>query len=89
VLKTMKTMQVREAKASLSAVVEAAQNGEPTVITKHGKAAAMVVPIAEGQKLYPDDRDRQKQRDFVDFLLTYPGGIELERNESPSREVDF
>lgn len=33
----MKTMQLREAKASLSALVEAAENGEPTVITKHGK----------------------------------------------------
>ncbi|AZO65605.1 type II toxin-antitoxin system prevent-host-death family antitoxin [Mesorhizobium mediterraneum] len=81
----MKTMQLREAKASLSVLVAAAANGEPTVITKHGKPTAMVVPIDEGRKLYPQN----SQKDFVDFLLQYPGGIELERNESPSREVEF
>jgi prevent-host-death family protein len=80
----MKTMQVREAKAGLSALIEAAEKGEPTTITKHGKPAAMVVPIDKGRKLYPDDNDR-----FIDFLLTYPGGIELERNESPLRDFDF
>ncbi|MEP6566532.1 MAG: type II toxin-antitoxin system Phd/YefM family antitoxin [Mesorhizobium sp.] len=81
----MKTIQLREAKARLSALVEAAGNGEPTTITRHGKAIAMVVPIDEGRKLYPQN----SQRNFVDFLLQYPGGIELERNESPSREVEF
>jgi prevent-host-death family protein len=81
----MKTMQVREAKAGFSALIEAAENGEPTIITKHGKPAAMVVPIDEGRKLYP----QSSQKKFVDFLLQYPGGIELERNESPSREVEF
>lgn len=81
----MKTMQVREAKAGFSALVEAAENGEPTTITKHGKPTAMVVPIDEGRKLYPQG----SQKNFVDFLLQYPGGIELERNDSPSREVEF
>ncbi|MBN9221884.1 MAG: type II toxin-antitoxin system Phd/YefM family antitoxin [Mesorhizobium sp.] len=81
----MKSMQLREAKAGLSALVEAAGNGEPTIITRHGKPTAMVVPIEEGRKLYPQDT----QRNFVDFLLQYPGGIELERNESPSRDVEL
>ena len=80
----MKTMQVREAKAGFSALVEAAENGEPTVITKHGKPSAMIVPIDEGRKLYPND-----QRSFVDHLLSFPGGIEFERNESPSRDIDL
>ena len=81
----MKTIQLREAKAGLSALVEAAGKGEPTIITKHGKPTAMVVPIDEGRKLYP----QSNQKAFVDFLLRYPGGIEFERNESPSREVEF
>lgn len=81
----MKTMHVREAKADLSALVEAAERGQPTVITNHGKPSAMIVPIEEGRKLYP----QRSQKDFVDFLLTYPGGIDLERNESPSRDVEF
>jgi len=81
----MKTMQVRDAKAGFSALVEAAGNGEPTVITRHGKPMAMVVPIDQGRKLYPQG----SQRDFVDLLLQYPGGIDLERNESPSRDVEL
>ena len=80
----MKTMQVREAKASFSALVEAAENGEPTIITKHGKPAAAVVPIEVAQKLYSDRNDA-----FIDFLLKYPGGIELERNQSTLRDYDF
>lgn len=80
----MKTMQVRDAKAGFSALVEAAENGEPTIITKHGKPAAAIVSIEDVQKLYP-----VKRRNFGEFLLTYPGGIELERNETPSRDVDL
>lgn len=80
----MKTMQVREAKASFSALVEAAEKGEPTIITKHGKPTAMVVPIDEARKLYPDRNDA-----FIDFLLTYPGGVELERNQSSLRDFEF
>lgn len=80
----MKTMQVRDVKAGLSAVVEAAERGEPTIITKHGKPAAMVVSIEEGRKLHPE-----KKPNFVEFLMTFPGGVEFERNESPSRDVDF
>ncbi|MER8545228.1 type II toxin-antitoxin system Phd/YefM family antitoxin [Mesorhizobium sp. M0045] len=80
----MKTMQVRDAKAGFSALVEAAENGEPTIITKHGKPAAAIVSIEDVQKLYP-----VKRRNFGEFLLTYPGGIELERNEAPSRDVDL
>lgn len=80
----MRTMQVREAKAGFSALIEAAESGEPTIITRHGKPAAAVVSVEDMQKLYP-----VKRRNFGEFLLTYPGGIELERNESPSREIDL
>jgi prevent-host-death family protein len=80
----MKTMQVREAKAGFSALIEAAENGEPTTITKHGKPAAMIVPIDEARKLYP-----AKTPNLGEFLLTFPGGIEFERDSSPMRDVDL
>jgi prevent-host-death family protein len=80
----MKSVQVREAKAGLSALIEAAENGEATIITKHGKPAAAIVPIDAAQKLFP-----VKRPNFGEFLLTYPGGIELERNMSPSRDIDL
>jgi prevent-host-death family protein len=78
-------MQLREAKAGLSALVDAAEKGEPTIITRHGKPIAMVVPIDQGRKLYPD----RNNDDFIKFLMQYPGGVELERNRSPSRDFDF
>ncbi|TIM62793.1 MAG: type II toxin-antitoxin system Phd/YefM family antitoxin, partial [Mesorhizobium sp.] len=48
----MRTMQVREAKAGFSALIEAAESGEPTIITKHGKPAAAIVSVEDLQKLY-------------------------------------
>nr|WP_280137220.1 type II toxin-antitoxin system prevent-host-death family antitoxin [Aureimonas sp. Leaf454] len=46
---------MREAKTGFSALVEAAERGEPTIVTKHGRAAAMIVPVEEGRKLFPQD----------------------------------
>lgn len=80
----MKTMQVREAKAGFSALVEAAENGEATMITKHGKPAAVIVSVEDARKLYPE-----RKPNFGEFLLTYPGGITMERNKAPSRDVDL
>jgi antitoxin Phd len=62
----MKEIQLREAKATLSAVVEAAQNGEPTTITKHGRPAAVVVSHAEWTKL------KTRAPSFADLLLAVP-----------------
>jgi prevent-host-death family protein len=80
----MKTMQVRDAKAGFSALIEAAENGEPTMITKHGKPTAMIVPVEEGKKLYPEPK-----QNFLEFLMTFPGGIEFERDDTPMRDVDL
>lgn len=80
----MKTLQIRDAKASFSAVVEAAERGEPTVITKHGRPAAMVVPVEEGHRLY-----RRNKPSFIEHLLSIPGPLEIERDQRPLREVEF
>lgn len=81
----MKQMQLREAKAHLSEVVELAQSGEATTITKHGNPVAMVVPLEEGRKLYPQNKKR-----IVDVLMEYPGDdLDLERDRTPIREIDL
>lgn len=80
----MKTLQIRDAKASFSAVVEAAERGEPTVITKHGRPAAMVVPVEEGHRLY-----RRNKPSFIEHLLSFPGPLETERDRRSLREVEF
>ena len=40
-------VQLREAKAGLSALVSAAEKGEETIITRHGKAVARIVPMVD------------------------------------------
>ena len=78
----MKTLQLKEAKTAFSAIVEAAEHGEPTIVTKHGQPAAMIVPFDEGRRLYPDDRPS-----FADLLLSMPHDLEIERDGSPVRDI--
>lgn len=47
----MRAMQLREVKATLSAVVDSVQVGEPVAITRHGKKQAVVVGMAEWERL--------------------------------------
>jgi antitoxin Phd len=47
----MKEIQLRDAKASLSAVVDDAMKGKPAVITRHGKKQVVVVSYEEWQRL--------------------------------------
>lgn len=47
----MKDIQLRDAKANLSAVVDAAIHGKPSVITRHGKREAVVLGYDEWKKL--------------------------------------
>lgn len=81
----MKTFQVREAKATFSALIDAAERGQPTTITRHGKAAAVVVPVDDARRLYRDDGPS-----FAKMLLAFPGfDLEFERDHTPLRQVDL
>ncbi len=79
----MQVVQVRHAKASLSALIEAAERGEPTTITRHGKPAAVLVPIEDAERLYPPTGGS-----FADLLFAFPGMDEVERDQTPLRDVD-
>jgi antitoxin Phd len=48
---TMREIQLRDAKASLSAVVDEAVRGEPTIITRHGKPEAVILSFKEWERL--------------------------------------
>ncbi len=80
----MKSVQIRDAKAKLSALIEAAEHGRPTTITRHGRPAAVLVPIADAKRIYPD-----KRPNFADLLLAIPGDFEFERDRTPMRETDL
>lgn len=47
----MREIQLRDAKASLSAVVDEVVQGKPAVITRHGKPEVVVVSYEEWQRL--------------------------------------
>jgi antitoxin Phd len=47
----MREIQLRGAKAALSAVVDDAARGEPSIITRHGKPQAVVVGFDDWQRL--------------------------------------
>ena len=80
----MRTLGLRHAKASLSAVIEAAERGEATTITKHGRPAAVVVPVEHAKRLYEADRPS-----FASLLMQIPHPVESERDASALREADL
>lgn len=47
----MRQIELRDAKASLSDVVDEAVRGNPVVITRHGKPAAVILSFEEWQRL--------------------------------------
>lgn len=47
----MREIQLRDAKANLSAVVDEAMQGNPAVITRHGKRQAVVLSYDEWERL--------------------------------------
>jgi len=47
----MREIQLRDAKAALSAVIDQARQGEPTIITRHGRPEAVIISFEEWQRL--------------------------------------
>ena len=82
----MKTLSLSNADV-LARSVEDATRGEPTLITRDGKASAMIVPLTEGRKLYSDLPDHRPS--FADLLLAMPAGLEIERLDGPFSTVDL
>jgi antitoxin Phd len=80
----MRILRLRDAKAAFSAVVEAAERGEATTITKRGKPAAVIVPVDDARRLYPVDRPN-----FADLLMSIPYPLDIERDPSPFRDADL
>lgn len=78
----MNALQIREAKAGFSAIVTAAEKGRPTLITRHGQAVAMLVPAAEGRRLFPGVTPS-----LADYLLQTPERLKTQRSKSGLRSV--
>lgn len=78
----MRKIQLKDAKASLSAVVDQATRGKPSVITRHGKPQAVVVGFADWERL-------SRVPSFGRLLMSAP--LEpsdlRERDRTPLREA--
>jgi prevent-host-death family protein len=80
----MKEIQLRDAKASLSAVIDEAMRGKPAVITRHGKKQAVVLGYEEWQRL-------SDVPSFGRLLMATPitESDAPKRNRSSLRKVDL
>ena len=80
----MREVQLREAKAHFSAVVDAAEKGEASIITRHGHPAAVVIGYEEWKRL-------SSVPSFAELLLACPieEGDLPERDRAPMREIEF
>lgn len=80
----MREIQLKEAKATLSAVVDQAVSGHPAVITRHGKKEAVVLSFQEYEKL-------SHVPSFGRLLAAFPGdeGDIPPRGKAPTRGVDL
>lgn len=51
----LRTVDIVQAEAMFEALVEAAERGEPTTITREGRPVAMIVSLADVAKIYPEE----------------------------------
>ena len=79
----MHEVQLRDAKANLSSVVDQAVRGEPTLITRRGKPEAVVLGFQEWQRL-------SQVPSFGRLLMSAPAGAEElpDRSDVPMGGLD-
>ncbi|MBW8299088.1 MAG: type II toxin-antitoxin system Phd/YefM family antitoxin [Hydrogenophaga sp.] len=84
----MATVNLRDAKAGFSGLVDQVIKGEFVTITRHGKPVAALVSIeaadlAKRSMLKPE-------RSLAEFLRSFPvSDFDIERNRSPGRDVEL
>jgi prevent-host-death family protein len=82
----MSTINLKDAKAGFSGLVDRALEGEFVTITRHGKPVAALVSI-EAAEIARKAMQR-KRPGLVAYLKTFPGG-DFKRNDTPSRDVEL
>lgn len=76
----MREIQLRDAKAGFSAVVDQAARGEATVVTRRGAPVAVVLGYEEWQRL------TQARPGLAALLLAFPEGGEPRRDPARARD---
>lgn len=88
----MTMISLKDAKASFSHVIDQAAAGEFVTITRHGRAAAVVVSVRAAEEA--KKAIRKGRPSLVQYLKTFPADFDptedvFSRNPAPSREVDL
>jgi antitoxin Phd len=80
----MQKIQLKDAKAKLSMVVDQAARDKPSVITRHGKPAAVVLGFADWERL-------TRVPSFGRLLMAAPiaSGDLPQRNRMPLRDAGW
>jgi len=78
----MREVQLRDAKAAFSSVVDQAAKGETTLVTRHGRPVAVVIGYEAWQRLAGN------RPSFADLLLAFPGEADFPRDPAPPRDLD-
>lgn len=78
----MREIQLKDAKATLSAVVDQAVAGEPAIITRHGRKQAVILSFEDYERL-------SRVPSFGQLLAAFPGDRSdiPPRSRKPSRKV--
>jgi antitoxin Phd len=78
----MREIQLKDAKAALSSVVDDAVRGKPSIITRHGKPEAVVMGFEEWERL-------ANVPSFGQLLMVAPmsPGDLPQRNRAPTRRI--
>jgi prevent-host-death family protein len=82
----MLTINLKDAKAGFSSLVDEAIKGEFVTITRHGKPVAALVSV-EAAEIARKAMEK-KRPGLVAYLRTFPGDG-FERNRTPSRPIDL
>ncbi len=80
----MQEIQLRDAKATLSAVIDSARQGNPSIITRHGRREAVVLGFEEWERL-------SRVPSFGRLLMSAPlePGDIPDRATAPLRDPDL
>ena len=82
----MRTVSLKDAKAGFSGLVDEAIKGDFVTITRHGKPVAALVSL-EAAEIARQTLARNRSG-LVAYLRTFPG-VDVQRNRSPSRDIEL
>jgi prevent-host-death family protein len=82
----MQTINLKDAKAGFSSLVDDVMKGDFVTITRHGKPVAALVSVEAGELVRK--AFERKRAGLVDYLKAMPVDL-FERNTSPSRDVEL